>query len=318
MLSSFQAFTDFNATSSSVLTYLHERYGFSLWMITRTSGENWIVLHAEDHGYNVKGGDIFRWTDSFCSQMVQGRGPCIAPESNQVPAYLNAPIGRQVEIGAYIGLPLTNMDGSLFGTLCAIDPKCQSESLVEELPHLQLIAQMLGTILAFEIRAEHESRRAERAEQVAETDSLTGLFNRRGWDRILAIEESRCRRYGSSASVIMIDLDGLKVVNDRQGHCSGDALLAKAADALRLAIRECDVVARVGGDEFAILTIDADEAIPHDMVTRLSEQLTAVNISASIGLAKRAPSKSLEIAWGEADQAMYAQKRNKSKTCVLI
>ncbi len=317
MFSSFKPFKDFQTTSASVLSYLHERYGFSLWMITRTSGDNWIVLHAEDHGYNVKKGDIFRWTDSFCSQMVQGRGPCIAPQSKQIPAYADAPIGRQVEIGAYIGLPLTNMDGSLFGTLCAIDPQCQAESLIDHLPHLQLISRMLGTILAFEIRADQEARRAERAEQAAETDSLTGLFNRRGWDRILAIEESRCLRYGGSASVIVIDLDGLKDINDREGHGAGDVMLAKAADALRLATRDCDVVARLGGDEFAILTIDADDATPHDMVTRLSEQLSAANISASIGLAKRSPSKSLEVAWSEADQAMYAQKRGKSKTCIL-
>jgi diguanylate cyclase len=318
VFSEFKPFSDFRTTSASVLSYLHERYGFSLWMVTRTAGENWIVLQAEDHGYNVKEGDVFRWADSFCSQMVEGRGPCVAPQSSQIPAYLAAPIGRQVDIGAYIGLPLTNIDGSLFGTLCAIDPECQPDSLVDELPQLKLVSRMLGTILASEIRADTEKRRAERAEQAAETDSLTGLFNRRGWDRLLAIEESRCRRYGNGASVLSIDLDEFKCINDLQGHCAGDAMLTKAAEALRKATRECDILARVGGDEFAIVTIDADDNAPLDLVARLKEHLSAVNIRASIGLAKRDPSKSLELAWVEADQAMYAEKRGRSRACVLI
>lgn len=76
-------------------------------MVTRTEGEDWIVLPAEDRGYDVKEGDVFRWTDSFCSQMVEGRGPCIAPQSDLIPAYANAPIGQQVSIAAYVGLPLT-------------------------------------------------------------------------------------------------------------------------------------------------------------------------------------------------------------------
>ncbi|WLT39263.1 GAF domain-containing protein [Synechocystis sp. B12] len=92
---------------------------------------------------------MFHWPDSFCSRMVRGEGPHIAPQSNLVEAYRNAPIAQQVDIGAYVGVPITYGNGSLFGTLCAIDPEIQPDSLVDELPLVELIAQLLSTILDF-------------------------------------------------------------------------------------------------------------------------------------------------------------------------
>ncbi len=313
MLANFAPYGDFSTTSREVLQYLRNQYGFALWMVTRTEGEDWIVLQAEDHGYDVKEGDVFRWTDSFCSQMVEGRGPCIAPHSALVPAYAEAPIGQQVSIAAYVGLPLTKPDGSLFGTLCAIDPQAQSESLVHELPQFQLIARMLGTILSTELRAEAEMRRAERAEAEAETDVLTGLYNRRGWDRLLAAEESRCRRYGHTASVISVDLDNFKQVNDIHGHTKGDAMLADAANALTTATRDCDVVARIGGDEFAILAVQCDEHQSRALVARVNELFSQVNLCGSIGFARRDPAKSLADAWVQSDQNMYICKRDRKR-----
>ena len=116
---------DFESAGRAVLAFLHRRLGFGLWMITRTEGEDWIVLQVEDHGYGISPGTVFRWADSFCSEMVQNNGPKVAPNSDIVPAYAAAPIGQQVPIKAYIGVPLSNADGSLFGTLCAIDPSRQ-------------------------------------------------------------------------------------------------------------------------------------------------------------------------------------------------
>ena len=313
MLAEFSPYTDFRTASSEALRYLSDQYGFALWMVTRTEGDDWIVLQSEDRGYGVSEGDVFRWTDSFCSQMVQGHGPCIAPQSDLVPAYAAAPIGQQVSIASYVGLPLTKPDGTLFGTLCAIDPQCQADSLVDELPQFKLIAKMLGTILASELRAESEMRRAERAEAEAETDALTTVFNRRGWERLLAAEESRCRRYGHSASVITVDLDKFKQINDQNGHTFGDKMLASAARALTEATRECDVVARVGGDEFAVLAVQCDEQQSEALVVRIKSHFSQINLAGSIGLAKRDPAKSLADAWVQSDLNMYACKQERNR-----
>ncbi len=301
----------FDAAGRAVLQFLHKRLQFDLWMVTRTEGEDWIVLQVEDNGYSVKSETVFRWADSFCSQMVIGRGPRIAPKSSDVSAYAEAPIGQQVPIGAYIGVPLTYTDGSLFGTLCAIHPEPQPSSITAELPLIELLAGMLSGVLTAELSTLAAVRRAERAEADAETDAMTTLYNRRGWNRLLRAEEARCRRYGHPACVIAIDLDGLKTVNDGQGHAAGDELICRAAQAIRTSIREADVLARVGGDEFVVLGAECNLANSRQLLKRIRDTLSDAGVAASLGLSMRVPAKGLHEAWEEADQAMYREKMSR-------
>lgn len=152
---------DFVSASRAVLKHLHHHLGFDLWMVTRKEQEDWIVLQTEDHGYGVKEGTVFRWADSFCSQMVLGRGPRIAPRSEEIPAYATAPIGRQVTIGSYVGVPLMGPDGSLFGTLCAIHPAPQPPIVASELPLVELLARLLSSILSSDLKMAEQARQAE-------------------------------------------------------------------------------------------------------------------------------------------------------------
>ena len=122
---------------------------------------------------------------------------------------------------------------------------------------MELIADMLSTQLNNDLRIAALTRRVERAGIEAETDALTGLWNRRGWDRLFAMEEERCQKYGHPACVLVLDLDGLKGVNDASGHGAGDDLLRRVAQILKRNVRESDVLARVGGDEFGILLIES-------------------------------------------------------------
>lgn len=140
------------------------------------------------------------------------------------------------------------------------------------------------------------------------TDPLTGLLNRAGWnERLMAIEE-QCRASGSPAAVVAIDLDGLKRVNDTQGHAQGDALIVRAAQCLREAIRAGDAVARLGGDEFAILAASCDEHCARALTLRVERSLTAAAVEASAGWAVTEATGGLERAWKVADHAMYARK----------
>jgi diguanylate cyclase len=201
-------FVDFNSASKAVLAFLHDNFGFDLWMVTRTDGDDWIVLQAKDNGYGVSSGDVFRWADSFCSQMVQGLGPCIAPKSRLIPAYAAAPIGRQVDIAAYIGFPLKDADGGLFGTLCAIDPVEKNESLQDAFPLLNLLGGLLSGYLATELKLTSQNRAQGFLElRHTSTDPLTKSFNREGWECLAKAEEVRCRAYGYPAHVIAVELD---------------------------------------------------------------------------------------------------------------
>jgi diguanylate cyclase len=299
---------DFDSASRAVISFLHRRLGFELWMVTRTQGDDWIVLQSEDHGYDVTPGTVFSWADSFCSEMVRGNGPRIAPDSDIVPAYAAAPIGRSIDIGAYIGVPLNSADGGLFGTLCAIDPNPQPERIAEEQELVELLAGLLSTVLQSELGAIGAARTAERLEVEAQTDSMTGLVNRRAWDLLLAREEERCRRYGHSAAVLIVDLDGLKRINDTLGHEAGDELIVRAAAALRAGGRDADVIARLGGDEFAILAVECDGTGAEIIARRVRLGLGQAKVRASVGLAVRGQA-GLSEAVLRADRLMYEEKR---------
>ncbi len=310
-------YASFDAAARAALKFLHDRLGFDLWMVTRTEGENWIVLQAEDHGYGVHDGAVFRWADSFCSQMVLGRGPCIAPSAMEVPAYATAPIGNVVDIGAYVGVPLTLEDGSLFGTLCAIDPAPQPEEIAEDLTLIEMISRMLSTILHAELNAEAQSRLAEQARTLALTDGLTGLYNRRGWDQLATAEEGRCRRYGHSASVLSIDLDGLKDINDQQGHAAGDELIRRAAHVIEATKRDQDIAARIGGDEFVVLAIECNQTGARSLRERMVQAFAEAEVNASMGLAYRDPAQGIRFAIQQADLAMYDNKRSRRDSCAV-
>jgi diguanylate cyclase len=312
---SLRSFDDFATAAEAVLQHLQHELGFRHWMITRTEGDDWIVLktHKGSGSYEIHAGDVLRWSDSFCSRMVMGEGPRIAPRVKDVPAYATAPVAEGYEIAAYVGAPLVKADGSLFGTLCAIDPTPQPAEIAAAQPMVELFAQLLSTLLQNERRLEDEVRRRERAELEAEGDVLTGLLSRRGWQRILNGEEARCKRTGAPACVIVGDLDDLKAANDELGHLAGDELLLYAGRLIIAACRQSDIAARLGGDEFAILapetTLDAGAAL----LERLRGVLDAADISMSLGIAPRGPKHDLASAWEAADRAMLAEKAERKR-----
>jgi diguanylate cyclase (GGDEF)-like protein len=280
-----------------------------MWMINRLEDGQLRLLYAEDRRYGVAAGATTRWEDTLCMHMSGRDGAHVLLDVDQAPGFADAPIRRQLPIGAYIGLPLLRSDGSLFGSLCAIDPRPRPQGLDDPIELVEMMGAMLNTLLQAELRTAAEQRRAERLLTESVTDALTQLHNRRGWDRLLASEEERCRRYGHAAALLVVDLDGLKHVNDRDGHAAGDALLVGCAAALRQAARSIDVLARLGGDEFGLIAVECDSTGALALLQRVRATLAEAGIAASVGLSQRHGHDSLLDTWAEADLAMYQHKR---------
>jgi diguanylate cyclase (GGDEF)-like protein/PAS domain S-box-containing protein len=157
---------------------------------------------------------------------------------------------------------------------------------------------------------------ARRLEYIVDHDFLTGLLNRRHFEQELAKETERAARYGAPGAVLLIDLDNFKGVNDTFGHRAGDDVLKGVAGLLRQRLRHTDVIARVGGDEFAVLLTqtDADQVqIVADEVVKALGRETAVladqsiPITASVGVAMFEGLTDVEIL-ANADLAMYEAK----------
>ena len=161
--------------------------------------------------------------------------------------------------------------------------------------------------------------RINRLEHMVVHDPLTGLSNTRGFETALAAQISVNRRYGERGSLMVIDLDNFKQVNDTFGHATGDDLLVAAADALRDRLRDSDIVARLGGDEFAIILPEQDvvaaEPVAHDLIVAITARAESVGhglpeVTASVGLTTLCRTGlTTDEALVRADHAMYTAKR---------
>jgi diguanylate cyclase (GGDEF)-like protein/PAS domain S-box-containing protein len=164
----------------------------------------------------------------------------------------------------------------------------------------------------------------ERLRRLADEDPLTGLPNRRGLEGSIRLALDMSERHELAGALLMVDLDGFKEVNDTFGHAVGDAALAAVAQALRRRLRATDLLARVGGDEFAVLlratsggparTL-ADALQEEVRATRLQEGLPEVALDASIGVADfgEPPLPTVRELLDSADAAMYAAKRARAE-----
>ncbi len=272
----------FLRAASSLVEDAHDHLGDVAWLVTRADGDDLIVVCAAGQEPALREGERFR---------------------------------RQSE--ADVLLPLELPDGSVFGALCTLGPAPDAHHDAH-LSQARRVVEVLSAVLAAEWeastaaqRAEEEARRADRATDEAMTDPLTGVGNRRAWERVVAAEERRRRRYGGHAAIVVVDVDSLRSVNEVQGHLGGDLLLRLVADTLGDASRDSDTVARVGDDEFALLALDCDDARLRVVVSRLRRALAQAGVGASVGGASRRPGVGLDAAWAEANGMLQADKERR-------
>jgi len=160
--------------------------------------------------------------------------------------------------------------------------------------------------------------RVEKLEKSAHEDALTGLLNRRGFERAFQQAIAYLKRYGGSAALLYLDLDRFKPVNDRYGHAVGDVVLQEVARLLLGGVRASDLAARIGGDEFALVLWNLDAAQMATKMQALEDLIdnaefsvrgTNLDIGVSIGAVMLVESDTLASALERADAAMYERKR---------
>ncbi|GAA4711589.1 GGDEF domain-containing protein [Sphingomonas lutea] len=185
-----------------------------------------------------------------------------------------------------------------------IDEDADAARLIEEISRLRALVAQLET-------------RVEQLDELAHQDSLIQLPNRRGFMRELERLVDRGNRYGHSAAMLYVDLDGLKMINDTFGHLAGDEALIQVAQLLSGGVRRSDIVARIGGDEFAILLENANEAIAQETAARLENMVCdcdfthdgdVLPLSVAIGVAMIDGDDTPQSVMDRADEEMYRRK----------
>lgn len=303
-------YSDFSSASKAAVHLIKQVTSFQFFSMTRVEHNDMQFIYVEDEEFGIPVGHVIHVDQAICPQVITNMQSCFISDVSKWPKLITPQ--SSIKVGAYIGLPIMLDEHKLFGTICGINSTPVDEFSDYQIETIQTIVRMLSSVLLLEVRSKDQIRSYERVKMEAERDELTGLLNRRGWDNALLEEEALCSQYGFEASIVVIDIDNLKTVNDSQGHQAGDEVIRRAAAVIESTSRSNDVVARTGGDEFAVLTKGVSEAGTDAFVRRLRIALNHAGVSASVGISSRTDIKSLTDAWNEADRAMYIVKRSKA------
>lgn len=256
---------------------------------------------------------------SFCTWVVYQGDHLLIEDASEDPRFSQNPLVlNEPNIRFYSGIPLYSQRGYMLGTLCIIHstPRLMSVSEIELQEQLARQAELL--IEKFEI------------EQLAMTDSLTGLYNRRYFDQRARDEINNARRNYQPLTTIVLDIDDFKRINDTYGHSAGDIALIKLAHIMKQELRSCDVVSRVGGEEFHILLVNTPECVAVRIAERMRQAIKASPIvlgspseepaclTCSFGIASlKADDQHIDCVLQRADAAMYEAKR-RGKDVVVV
>ena len=176
----------------------------------------------------------------------------------------------------------------------------------------QVIFQDVQLIEAQAIEIERLRAEVSRLEGLVYFDSLTGLLNRKALEDRLSQEWSHAQRNQASISILFLDLNGFKKVNDTQGHAAGDQLLSAIGSQLRsIPLRTHDIIARYAGDEFIVVLPDSSEVSAERVADQIHRAMSEIGASVSIGIASTVPAKDDRFSdlIALADSRMYEAKR---------
>ncbi len=295
---------------AGTLDFLVEQFGYPLASVF-LDGRDGRLFAAGVRGAYAEQGLVEGWEvpaeRGIVSWVARNKRHAVVHDVTTDPRYLEMLLGVRSEVA----VPLLFAE-RLVGVLNVESPEPASFD-EEDRVVLEVIANHLATALA-----NLESQASLREQAVR--DSLTGLFNRHYFNSIIAPELARSDRYARPFTVMMVDVDNFRAVNNRYGHLMGDEILREVSRVLLAYVRESDRVIRYGGDEFLIFMPETGEQEAAAVASRLREQVTAlprrkgvpdIALGLSVGIYTRQPRQtwSLEAILEEADRRLYADKR---------
>lgn len=293
-------------------------------LYTYDERHNRLNLLRHNHPYNIdEQVDLSECPNSPMSIAIEKKKMLLIKDFNRwsesEDVTVNRMFTRNYQSNSCIITPLQS-GGHISGLLNLAD-KIDDASFdhTKDLPPIELLCEIIGSAMS-------NIKLYDRVRIQARTDGMTGLVNHNTFYNELDKEVNRSNRYGGNLSLIMIDLDHLKEINDQLGHRAGDAMLLHIAEQIRHCIRETDIAARYGGDEFAIILPNTSLSDALIVAQRLLDMVAnksittdgqTINASISIGLNQYQANFTTEDFMREADIALLDAK-NSGKNCIHI
>lgn len=278
-----------------------------------------ILWDAADEQFSVSSSTIAEQPPQYAGRRVRREGgasrwiidhqePVVVPDVEHDP-FTAATILREGAFRAYLGVPIV-FEGESLGVLYALDREPRGYEQ-DDIDFMTVLAKRAANAIGL-------ARLFEQVNELARTDDLTGVANRREFMRVATAELERHRRSDRGLAVLVLDLDHFKRVNDEHGHAVGDEVLVQFARRCVTSMRAVDVVARIGGEEFAVLMPEADADAAAAAAERIRATIEAdpmqteagpVAVTVTIGVAGFAAADlDLSNLLRRADQALYDGK----------
>lgn len=284
--------------------------GVEFGIVSQVSGDRYRVeCCCVPPAVTLKDGDEFVLARTYCS-ITLGTRDLVTIEHMSDSEYAGHPCFDSFRLEAYFGIPV-RVNGAVYGTLNFSSARPHSRPFDRsDKEFLRLLARWVGTVIA-------EERTRNELKTLATTDALTGAMNRGCFVTEAQQELGRARRYQQPLSVLLLDLDDFKRVNDNYGHGAGDEVLKAVAEISRETLRTSDLFARLGGEEFAALLPNTPAAEAMEVGERLRRRIAAtpvptagqrVSITISAGVTELVDGDDFNTLYNRADAALYQAK----------
>jgi len=258
----------------------------------------------------------------FCASLPLASVLLVVPDTQIEPLMAQHPmVTGAPRIRFYAACPIYNEQGALVGSINLVDYKPRTFSENDRLALRDMARMVERELYARQLNARREylEQKTRNLRRKSLIDPLIGTWNRGAIMRILAIESARCDKMGVPLSVIVLDLDFFKRINDTYGHPAGDAVLANASNRLRACMRPLESLGRYGGEEFLAVLPGSSQQVALSIAERMREsiadepqniagELVGLTISAGVCSSELFPSASTDELINRADKALYVAK----------
>lgn len=244
----------------------------------------------------------------YCETVIGKDAKLLIPNALKQDAWKDNP-DVKLDMIAYLGYPIKWHDGEIFGTLCALDSKTRTFD-----SHQQGLMALMKEMIEDDLKLIHLNSELL---TLSNRDYLTNIYNRRYAFEQLKLLSSEKKRFDEEYSIIIMDLDAFKQVNDLYGHQKGDELLIYFTNLIQKSIRDIDIFCRLGGDEFMIIakkTLDNQMKYLSEKLFSIvsnDEYLSRLKVSLSYGIASSVETNDINELYHFADKRMYAMKQDK-------
>lgn len=306
-----------------------ERFQLDIGILSQIEGQEYRVQYCivpED--IDLHSDDVFSYSSTYCSITCQANGPIAIEHVAKDVVHASHPAYSAFGLESYIGIPI-RLENKLYGTLNFSSPTPYARKFSEaDIDALCL----MGTWIEVELTRQHQANQLKilnhQLKQLANTDSLTNVYNRRGMYKHLAKGLSWLSRQGGGGTLAFLDIDHFKKLNDRYGHQIGDKILVAIAQILEGSLRDYDLVARFGGEEFLLWMPGSDINACRQACTRIMQKISKLDIvietvTVSVGVCAFTVDEGyigdshqvVDSIVGRADKALYRAKTN-GRNCI--